>query len=143
MDLPLAVQPRWRSHYDLGAKWISEGPPGICKECGAPFSGVATRRWCSDECRRRARSRSGSHAGRTRRRARLDQGSYAKYDIVGKFELHDAFRGRCGYCAKPIRLDEILIGHVTGVREGGQHTRANIAPIHATCEAEWNVISAS
>lgn len=143
MDLPLAVHSQWRGHYDVTRKWISDWPAGICKECGAPFTGLATRRWCSDECRRRARSRSGSHAGRTRRCARLDQRSYGKYDIVGKFELHDAFRGLCGYCAKPIRLDEILIGHVAGVREGGQHTRENIAPIHASCEAEWNVISSS
>lgn len=141
--LPLAVEPVWRGHHTETGTWKSEWPEHLCKECGSPFEGVSARRYCSDQCKKKAKNRSGNHAGRTRKRGRRDARRPVKYDIIGKFELHDAFRGLCGYCAKPVALDELLVGHVVGVREGGQHTRRNVAPIHADCEETWNRICAA
>lgn len=138
MNLPVMVQPSWRGHTDESGAWISEWPPFLCKECGIPFEGVATRRYCSELCKKRAKNRSDNHAGRTRTRSRKDGRIWPKYEIVGKFELLQAFQGLCGYCAKPVALNELIIGHIAGVLTGGQHTRKNISPVHPDCEADWN-----
>lgn len=139
-DLPLAVTPVWRGHLDkTTGKWMSSWPPGLCKECGGTFDGISTRRYCSDKCRRATRNRSNSHANRRRRRDRVDQRDRQKYDQFGKFELLDAFGHRCGYCGEAFAPDdEIIFAHISSVRDGGQITRKNIAPLHHACELKWN-----
>ena len=136
--LPLALSPSWRGAYDERGTWISTWPPGLCKECGQSFDGTLTQRWCSPRCRSRARNRSGSHAARTRRAALKIGRRCPPYEIIGRFELHDAFRGLCGKCGTVLPLQDTWIGHVIGVEKGGQHTRGNIAAIHKNCEQEWN-----
>ena len=138
MDLPLKIKPRWRGHTDADGKWRSEWPSFICIECGAPFEGVHTRRYCSERCKNALRNRANNHAGRRRERARSFGLPKAKYDQVGKFELMEAFGGLCGYCGEPVAFTDLLVGHVRGIEHGGQHTRANIALMHRDCETDWN-----
>lgn len=95
MYLPWSAQPKWRGHYGLDGKWISEWPGGMCKECGAQVEGDPSRRYCSSVCKKRAHTRSSNHAGRTQKSARKQGRAHSAYEIIGKFELHDAFEGRC------------------------------------------------
>ena len=128
--LPLTVNPEWAHPW----------PAGICPECGSLFQTPSTRRWCSPKCGRSAHGRSNRHAGRRRKALEKLGGPVEKeaYETVGKMELLTAFGHRCGKCALPLALAEVWIGHIIGVEHGGQHTRANIAPVHKACEQQWN-----
>jgi 5-methylcytosine-specific restriction endonuclease McrA len=134
---PEWLQPEWRGRYGGDGHWVSEWPAGICKECGVQFQGDPSRRYCSPACKKRAHTRSGNHAGRTRKRVRKHGGVHSAYEIIGKFELHDAFQGLCAICGDPIDASEAWLGHKVSVSEGGQHTRGNIAPVHKGCEEAW------
>jgi hypothetical protein len=137
MYLPWSAQPKWRGHYGPDGKWISEWPGGICKECGAQVEGDPSRRYCSSVCKKRAHTRSSNHAGRTQKSARKQGRAHSAYEIIGKFELHDAFQGRCAICRAPVGVSEAWLGHKLPVSEGGQHTRGNIGPVHKRCEEGW------
>lgn len=73
---------------------------------------------------------------------RVDQpDDRVKYDIIGRYELLDAYGNRCGYCGEQLDIaDQLVTAHVTSVLDRGQHTRANIAPVHQKCELAWNAI---
>lgn len=128
--LSLAVSPEWKHPW----------PAGICPECGSLFELPSNRRWCSSECSKKARRRANGHAERRRKALeKLDRTvEKESFETVGKSELLTAFRHRCGKCGLPLALDDVWIGHIVGVEHGGQHTRANIAPVHKACEQQWN-----
>lgn len=136
--LLLVVQPRWRGHYNAQGTWSSDWPPNVCKECSKAFQGSPDRRWCSDRCRRSARNRSGNHGGRTADAARRLGLPVPAYEIIGKFELLQAFGGLCGKCGRDLLLADVWTGHIIGVEHVGPHTRRNIAAIHKACEQDWN-----
>jgi hypothetical protein len=127
--LPLTVDPDW-SHA-----W----PPGICPECGSLFETPSNRRWCSAACSKKAHGRSNHHAERRREALeKLGRSDIESYETVGKLELLTAFAHKCGKCTLPLALADVWIAHIIGVEHGGQHTRANIAPVHKACEQQWN-----
>ena len=128
--LPLAVHPEWSQPW----------PAGICPECGSLFELPSNRRWCSSQCSTKARRRANGHNERRRKALqRLGRtADFESYETVGKLELLTAFRHRCGKCGLPLALQDVWIGHILGVEHGGQHTRANIAPVHKACEQQWN-----
>jgi hypothetical protein len=129
LRLSLSVVPDW-SH-----RW----PAGICKECGTLFEGTDTQRWCSERCSKSAHGRANRHAQRTKRALEVQGKDRAEsYETVGRLELLTAFRHSCGKCGEPLALPEVWVAHILGVEYGGQHTRANIAPVHKMCEQEWN-----
>lgn len=135
-----SVSTQWRGNRN-DEHWTTSWPRGLCKECGKEFQVVAGGRywWCSDRCKRKAHNRSGNHAGRIRRLARKQSLPWPPYEIVGRFELYDAYQGRCGYCGRNVDFAENWIfGHIAGVAEGGSHVRENLAVVHQSCEWEWN-----
>jgi hypothetical protein len=95
--------------------------------------------WCSPQCKKRAHGRSGGHGSRVRRLARGQGLKWPRYEIVGKFELYDAYGGLCGYCGQSVDFNETwFFAHVSGVASGGAQTRKNLAVVHQRCELEWN-----
>lgn len=62
-----------------------------------------------------------------------------RYEIIGKFELLQAYGARCALCANNLHIQEMWVGHIISVVKGGQHTRDNVAPVHSTCERSWHV----
>lgn len=135
---PWTIVPLWRGHADAAGRWISEWPEGICKECGTGFSPGQGRLYCSRSCKRRAKNSANAHARRARKVTLKAGGIRLKYDIIGKFELLEAFGGRCGICARAVGMDA-WIGHIAAVERGGQHTRTNVAPVHKECENAWTL----
>lgn len=118
--------------------WPSEWPQGLCKECGDRFAGSETRRWCSKTCKNRAKNKRGVHARRIRKAAASLGLKHTVCETIGTFELLKAYGFRCGKCGEELPRSEVWMGHIIGVEHGGQHTRANIAPVHKACEQEWN-----
>lgn len=135
---PWTIVPAWRGRTDAVGKWISEWPEGICKECGTGFPPGLGRLYCCRKCKRRSKNRANAHARRARKITLKTGSARVKYDIIGKFELLEAFGGRCGICARAVGMDA-WIGHITAVERGGQHTRTNIAPVHKECENTWTM----
>ena len=132
---PWALKPKWRGQYDRNGVWRSGWPSGLCKECGESFDGLL-QHWCSPQHKKKAYSRSNSHAARTRKR--LASGETApRYHIIGKFELVEAFGGQCALCHDPVSVQEAWVGHIRAVKDGGQHTRENVAPVHRKCEQDF------
>ena len=137
--VPWSKAPSWRGSYDSVGTWISEWPDGLCKECGARFDGPPSRRYCGDPCRKRSHSRSGNHNTRIRKLAQKVGRVRPKYEIVGKFELLDAWSHRCGICGQTIVFDEAwCFGHITPIVDGGSHVRGNLGPHHLKCELMWH-----
>jgi hypothetical protein len=134
---PWSHQAKWRGHYGIDGVWISGWPEGVCKECGMAFRGTPQQRYCTGECRRRAHSRSNNHAARARKWAKAMSRKPSPYHVIGKSELHHAFRGLCALCQNPVGVSEAWVGHRIAVSDGGQHTRENIAPVHKACENDW------
>jgi 5-methylcytosine-specific restriction endonuclease McrA len=138
-ELQLAILPAWE---EAEAQSASKEGSRSCKECGERFAlSSRTQVWCLRRCRRKAYSRSGLHAARARRWASLHHVKPSRYEIIGKFEIWTAYQECCAICARPIAVADIWMGHIKAVSDGGQHTRANMAPVHMECEKRWNEIA--
>lgn len=118
---------------------LDKWPASICRECGALYEDDGIKKWCSKECSKKAHGRSNRHdARRAKALQKLRRSDDEPYETVGKLELLTAFQHSCAKCAGPLALQNVWIGHILGVEHGAQHTRANIAPVHPSCEQEWN-----
>jgi len=139
--------------------------PGPCIVCGGsviPSShGGAVKKYCSKLCRSR-RDPEGSRR-RNQRRVR-DYASYAreKYAndpkwrardiakasartsarrsrvVVDRFTLDDIFerdRARCHLCGKKVVRSEATMDHIVPVSQGGEHSLANVALAHRSCNS--------
>jgi 5-methylcytosine-specific restriction endonuclease McrA len=135
------IQSEWRRYRSAAGLWVDDWLSGTCKECGKRFDVLpyGKRFWCSSKCRDAARRRANNHDARARKHELKSAKKRPSYETVGRFELLQAYRGLCALCTKPLAIEDVWVGHIVAVSEGGQHTRDNIAAVHRPCELDHNL----
>ncbi len=48
-------------------------------------------------------------------------------------EIYNRFKGRCAYCGKPIKYEEMQVDHVIPLKKGGMDRMNNLAPACRMC----------
>lgn len=135
---PWSAQTRARAKLRRAARgtrgygvWVG----GLCERCGHGFVSRTTTpdlgRYCSNACKRRARS--------SRRRSRM-RGAHAE-----RYSRHQIFERdgwRCHICVQPLLPAEAVphplaptIDHLVPLAEGGEDCAANVRAAHFLCNS--------
>ena len=48
-------------------------------------------------------------------------------------EVYDKYGGRCAYCGRPLRYEDMQVDHIIPKRKGGQDIMANYNPACRSC----------